>query len=324
MSSYATCAARPHGSRRGGYRRSMWSASMGPAVAAIAAAIHFAQPWAGATCVGDVNADGQVDGGDLGQILRAWGSPYGDLDGDGTTGGSDIGVVMGCWGPCPDPCDGLFHDLVFVGQVATMQENGWQATLDGEVDVGPDGTASGAVTVSYFDGAAATIGFDGLSFTVTVGETVLDLDACGHPLFVLVNGQATPIDSVLEPSAGELGKAAGPSDLSPLALACTTLVVLNGTEQWQCYAEAEQASSDGVAGLCKPSCKNAAMAVTLVFLGGTVVVCAAATIACAWFSVMTLGGVTVGCALLAVLCEGVALYGTDWVYTKVLEWWTEQ
>ncbi|MFM1883311.1 MAG: hypothetical protein RJA05_1720 [Planctomycetota bacterium] len=54
----------------------------------------------GTPCAPDLNADGLVDGSDLGVLLGGWGSPAGDLDGNGTTDGGDLGIMLGAWGPC--------------------------------------------------------------------------------------------------------------------------------------------------------------------------------------------------------------------------------
>jgi hypothetical protein len=54
----------------------------------------------GTPCAPDLNADGLVDGGDLGVLLGAWGSVQADLDGNGITDGADLGVMLGSWGPC--------------------------------------------------------------------------------------------------------------------------------------------------------------------------------------------------------------------------------
>lgn len=45
----------------------------------------------------DFDCDGSVDGGDLGALLAAWGTPDGDLNGDGTTDGADLGVLLSDW-----------------------------------------------------------------------------------------------------------------------------------------------------------------------------------------------------------------------------------
>lgn len=55
-------------------------------------------------CTGDLNADGVVDGADLGLLLGAWGEvsrggPV-DLNGDGVVDGADLGLLLGAWGPC--------------------------------------------------------------------------------------------------------------------------------------------------------------------------------------------------------------------------------
>jgi len=58
---------------------------------------------AGSACFGDLDGDGEIGSGDLGQILAAWGMSGGaaDLDGSGTVGSGDLGVVLAGWGPCP-------------------------------------------------------------------------------------------------------------------------------------------------------------------------------------------------------------------------------
>jgi hypothetical protein len=53
-------------------------------------------------CAGDLNADNQVDGIDLGVLLSAWGTNGdGDLNGDGSVDGIDLGVMLSAWGACP-------------------------------------------------------------------------------------------------------------------------------------------------------------------------------------------------------------------------------
>lgn len=52
-------------------------------------------------CMGDLNQDQIVDGGDLGILLAAWGTPEGNLNEDGTTDGGDLGILLAAWGPCP-------------------------------------------------------------------------------------------------------------------------------------------------------------------------------------------------------------------------------
>lgn len=55
----------------------------------------------------DLNADGVVDGTDLGIAFAAWGNgdPFIDMNGDGIVDGSDLGAVLAAWGPC-DPNGG--------------------------------------------------------------------------------------------------------------------------------------------------------------------------------------------------------------------------
>jgi GH18 family chitinase len=51
-------------------------------------------------CIGDLNGDCTVDGGDLGALLGSWGTPLADLNSDATTNGADLGLLMAAWGPC--------------------------------------------------------------------------------------------------------------------------------------------------------------------------------------------------------------------------------
>ncbi|MEC8321621.1 MAG: hypothetical protein VX012_09430 [Planctomycetota bacterium] len=54
-------------------------------------------------CLADLDGDGQVDAGDLGRLLAAWGTAdVGvDLDRDGTVDGDDLATVLAGWGACP-------------------------------------------------------------------------------------------------------------------------------------------------------------------------------------------------------------------------------
>ena len=55
-------------------------------------------------CVGDLTADGQVNGADLGSLLSAWGACGvtcpGDLNHDGFVNGADLGLLLSNWGTC--------------------------------------------------------------------------------------------------------------------------------------------------------------------------------------------------------------------------------
>jgi hypothetical protein len=55
-------------------------------------------------CVGDLNADGQRDGSDLGLVMASWGPVTGlsvvDINRDGQVDGTDLGLLLSNWGPC--------------------------------------------------------------------------------------------------------------------------------------------------------------------------------------------------------------------------------
>lgn len=50
--------------------------------------------------MGDINGDGRVDGGDLAELLGAWGSSdlNADVNGDGIVDGRDLAELLGNWG----------------------------------------------------------------------------------------------------------------------------------------------------------------------------------------------------------------------------------
>jgi hypothetical protein len=53
-------------------------------------------------CTGDFDANGQVDAGDLANLLASWGfQGYTDLNDDGITGSADLSILLGAWGVCP-------------------------------------------------------------------------------------------------------------------------------------------------------------------------------------------------------------------------------
>ncbi|MCH2160797.1 MAG: hypothetical protein MK085_02870, partial [Phycisphaerales bacterium] len=54
-------------------------------------------------CRADLNADGAVDGADLGLLLAEWGSgrSIADLNRDGAVDGADLGLLLGAYGACP-------------------------------------------------------------------------------------------------------------------------------------------------------------------------------------------------------------------------------
>jgi hypothetical protein len=49
-----------------------------------------------------LNADGIVDGSDLGLVLALWGSgnQLADIDGSGLVNGGDLGLLLAHWGSC--------------------------------------------------------------------------------------------------------------------------------------------------------------------------------------------------------------------------------
>lgn len=63
----------------------------------------YSRPWFLAARSADLNEDGSVDGGDLGELLGMWGPCPGgclaDLNRDGFVNGSDLGALLVQWQP---------------------------------------------------------------------------------------------------------------------------------------------------------------------------------------------------------------------------------
>ena len=78
---------------------STYRVRIGGAGAAGRATVTFQGP--GQACRGDLNADGTVNGDDLGTLLGAWGEGgIADIDANGVVNGDDLGILLGEWGPC--------------------------------------------------------------------------------------------------------------------------------------------------------------------------------------------------------------------------------
>lgn len=63
----------------------------------------FVGPITGASCLGDLDNNGLVDGADLANLLANWGPNVGsaaDLNGDGTVDGADLANLLANFGPC--------------------------------------------------------------------------------------------------------------------------------------------------------------------------------------------------------------------------------
>jgi hypothetical protein len=63
---------------------------------------YVTQPTCDAGLCGDIDANGSVDGADLGLLLAVWDrtDADGDLNGDGAVDGADLGILLANWGPC--------------------------------------------------------------------------------------------------------------------------------------------------------------------------------------------------------------------------------
>ena len=100
------------------------------------------------TCAGDLDADGVIDGADIGLLTAAFGTsdPASDLDGNGIVDGADLGILLGLWGTCPEPvvCTGdLNGDGVVDGADVGILLGDWAAS-DSAADLDGNGSVDGS------------------------------------------------------------------------------------------------------------------------------------------------------------------------------------
>jgi formylglycine-generating enzyme required for sulfatase activity len=94
-------------------------------------------------CRGDVNADGTVDGADLGALMSGWDlgcqSAYdADLNNDGTVDSEDLGEMLSMWGPCQRSITAIFPASGTPGGGTTL-------TISGENLIGSSTVLVGSV-----------------------------------------------------------------------------------------------------------------------------------------------------------------------------------
>lgn len=79
------------------------SAPFTRAIAAAVAALALLSASSDATCTGDLDGSGSVDGTDLASLLGAWGTgdASADIDSNGVVDGADLSALLGAWGACP-------------------------------------------------------------------------------------------------------------------------------------------------------------------------------------------------------------------------------
>ena len=128
---------------------------------AIATALALTLPATAQSCVGDIFANGVVNGADLGPMLSYWGprtsdpfSVASDINGDGVINGGDLGALLANWGPCPGSISGITPtEGCFVGGTTITITGAYLGTAT-EVTVG--GVPATNVTASSMTTVTAT------------------------------------------------------------------------------------------------------------------------------------------------------------------------
>lgn len=97
------------------------------------------------SCDADLDANGSIDGSDLGLLLASWGGPDGDISGDGVTDGADLGGLLAAWGPCvAAPVNDLCQDAIPIVDGAVPF-----CTVGAGTDAPPYSVSSGCIEYDY-------------------------------------------------------------------------------------------------------------------------------------------------------------------------------
>lgn len=134
-----------------------------------------------ASCPGDLDGSGAVDGTDLAILLGDWGpcptkGPCpADLTGNGEVDGADLSILIGAWGACPSGCGGDFAWTSDLGSPGFNQ----QVRAMGEFDLGsgPALYAGGSFTMSGDGSVSRLARWDGSAW-IAVGGGVNNAVRC--------------------------------------------------------------------------------------------------------------------------------------------------
>lgn len=125
--------------------------------------LAVALPASAQACRGDINADGRVDGGDLGTVLAWWGpvvltnpvSVACDLDNSGQVDGADLGLLLSNWGVCAGTVTSVYPLEGCVGGGTQITITGSYLESTSSVTVG--GTPCTGVIVRSANQVEATV-----------------------------------------------------------------------------------------------------------------------------------------------------------------------
>ncbi|HMN96992.1 MAG TPA: hypothetical protein PKC43_13430 [Phycisphaerales bacterium] len=284
------------------------------------AALAFA-PMASASCPGDLNGDGSVDGADLAVIFGNFGIPGapGDLNGDGILDGSDIGLFLSLWGPCAPSCTS-YQSLNYVGAAVGGPGAYLPLTvLSGNVNVLPSGEPQGLVLAATFDGSVSIIQFALSSVSVFVDTSFVLFPAGGTPELAFIDGFPTTIAEMLTAFQTDLQIGLGPGDWSVAGRAILAMAALAETEPFACNltVSLEDASPAAVAFWCKAG---------LASLGGGIVAraiieCPAVGTLCPEGGVASIGEFAMPCWSLSSVCVGDQFVGGQAAFDSVYSLW---
>lgn len=238
-----------------------------------------------------------------------------------TANPSFLATSNGVEGTVGTPSD--FVDLAFSNRSVLVDYGSpyppQTVVLDGTVTVDPSGFANGTLTATFADSTTATVTYGGDDVVIAYGATTLDLDIAGAGDMVLVNGVATPIDAVVGAFLAHMLGGGAPGTWSAAASgAVLALAAIHETpEMANNFVQARALATDAAGWFCKTlGVTFAAAATTLVFTG-----CNALVLACGAAATITIGGSVIACAEAIVACTN-GLWATPalayvWYVTQV-------
>jgi len=142
-------------------------------------------------CFSDLNADGTVDGADLGMLLGLWGDCgqgcAADLNADGVVDGADAGLLLGDWGGCQNGVFSFNDTAIFTGRPSDV------SLVIREGDPPPGVSPPGTVVTAFAQGIINNNGVIGVRMVMQFPTPPAGSGRTGFASHIFENGEPTLI-----------------------------------------------------------------------------------------------------------------------------------
>ncbi|MFO0873853.1 MAG: hypothetical protein U0575_07760 [Phycisphaerales bacterium] len=292
------------------------------ALALLAAAI--AAPTFGATCEGDLNGDGIVDGADLAIMFANFGlaGSSADVNGDGIVDGGDLGKMLSNWGVCGPTCDS-YQSLNFVGKVVGGFGEPLPITvLNGTVTVLPSGEPQGALNIISYDGSSMAMNLALAQATVFIDTSVVSFPASGPSDLASIDGSPVTIAAILDSFAKDLLSALPPGQWSVAGRSALAFAALVETEPFCC--DLNMALADATASSTAFWCKSGCVGLSASIVAKAVDGCEDIDGSCGADTTTKVGKFDMPCDTVSPLCIDSNFAGSLATFKAILGLWMGQ